>query len=209
MNRTSECKYDDSGRKSHTRKLLEHQEALEARLRELECERRNSRPSTSGNLSIEAPTPTTLPQSTTLGVFDTLSSTPLPSMDPLWDFQIRPSSTSSATLSDRSVSIPLGLAYHSNLPAAPPVAFTEPSVHDATPDRALHESIVTLSVEMHNSLYVFPFRYLVLFPYDDLMIESKCSLSTESNAVSTLMSAVSTHRHRPLYSKIRRPVLHS
>lgn len=209
MNRTSECKYDDSSRKSHTRKLLEHQEALEARLRELESERRNSRPSTSTSLSIEAPTPTVLPQSTSWGIFDTFSSTPLPSMDPLWDFQIRPSSTSSTTLSDRSVSIPQGLGYHTNLPAAPPMAFKEPSVHDAMPDRAFHESTVTLSAEVHNSLYVFPFHYLALFPYDEPIIESKCSLNTESNAASTPMSAVSTHHHRPLYSKIRHPVLPS
>ena len=163
MNRTSECKYDDSSRKSHTRKLLEHQEALEARLRELESARRNSQPSTSSSLTIESPTPTVLPQSASWG-FDTLSSTPLPSMDPLWDFHIRPSSTSSTTLSDRSVSIPLGLAYNSNLPVAP-MTLTDPSAHDRTPDRVPHEP-VTLSVEMHNSLYVFPFRYLALFPND-------------------------------------------
>lgn len=209
MNRTSECKYDDSSRKSHTRKLLEHQEALEARLRELESERRNSRPSTSSTtLPIEAPTPTVLPQSSAWGFFDALSSTPLPSMDPLWDFQVRPSSTSSTTLSDRSVSIPLGLPYDTNLPTVPSMAFTKPSTHDRTPDRILHES-VTLSVEMHNSLYVFPFPYLALFSYDDLMIESKYSSSTESNAVSTPMSAVSTHHHQPPYSKIRHPVPHS
>ena len=208
MNRTSECKYDDSSRKSHTRKLLEHQEALEARLRELESERRNSRPSTSSTLPIEAPTPTVLPQSNAWGIFDGLSSTPLPSMDPLWDFQVRPSSTSSTTLSDRSVSIPLGLPYDANLPTAPSMAFTKTSAHGGTPDRVLHES-VTLSVEMHNSLYVFLFPYLALFSYDDLMIEFKYLLSTESNAASTLTSAVSTRHHRPLYSKIRHRVLHS
>jgi len=201
MNRTSECKYDDSSRKSHTRKLREHQEALETRLRELESERRNARPSTSSSPSIEAPIPTKSTAS------DTFSSTPLPSIDPLY-FHIRPSSSSSATLSDRSASIPLGLAYHTNLPAAPSLSYAEPSVHDRALDPVIHESTVVLPVEMHNSLYVFLFRY-VAFLYDDPTIESECSLSTESNAVFILMLAVSTHHHRRPYSKIRRPVLHS
>ncbi|KIM49576.1 hypothetical protein M413DRAFT_21769 [Hebeloma cylindrosporum] len=148
MKRTNECVYDDNSKKSHTRKLREHQEALEARLRELESEHRNCRPSTSNSASVEAPIPTILPQPAAWDIFDT--STTFPSIDPSWDFHIRPSSSSSATLSDRSVSIPLGFSYHANLSGAHSVEFGGPSVYDGTPERVLHEP--TLSVEMHNSL---------------------------------------------------------
>ncbi|PPQ70413.1 hypothetical protein CVT26_013830 [Gymnopilus dilepis] len=174
MRRSHECAYDDSYRKSRTQTLREKMVALEAKVRELESQPGPSNPSISSPTVFGNSVADNLLQSgsSTLPFLDTTYDglDPLYSMEPSswppFDLQYGGEPIASSSSSNLYMPTPFdsSLSQYPNTrttPIRPTFTDSSGTPVDGVADRTFPEPRITLTVEMHEVLYVilYPFKW--------------------------------------------------
>lgn len=188
MKRAHECQYDDSSKKSRTQTLREKVALLEAKLRDMEDESNLSK--FSAPICESLPVHDRLP-SPMIHHQDSGSSTY--TLDP--NDNLTDSSSSHGRIGTPRIDNPL-TSYTCTRQGMSPFSLTDSSGGDSSNDQ-IFEPIVSLSAEMHNTLYGCPQN--ISIHSTDCFKASKLLSGIIDNAVST-QTLVDSTRHHPLQS---------